>query len=258
MYLYSHELKLQQAKTHLEHIKAETSEWLKQNPNCIDAKINRNKGEFIVKFIPTAEFPSNKIALLIGDCIHNIRSSLDHLVYALALRYCNNSLPEKFSETCEFPIFKQPKKNEKWKKKTGFIDPKAQEIIKGLQPYVEGNNNTSSMLWTIHELDCIDKHRRLHVIILLLYLNVFSYDNFSSESFEKVDPKQPLENGMVIARIIGKPILPKQPVDVKLNYNFQITLKEPLPLGNISIMTVLQNAIQYVQDNVFVPLNKFL
>src|SRR5438105_1135848 len=42
---------------------------------------------------------------IIGDILHNCRSALDHLAYALAVTNLGSPLPEKVETNTEFPIF---------------------------------------------------------------------------------------------------------------------------------------------------------
>lgn len=104
--------------------------------------------------IPRYSFDILSIA---GDVIHNLRSALDHLAYQLAIAG-SNATP---SRRVEFPIAKDAKTYETEKAgKVKGISPAAIEAIDKLKPYKGGND----ILWRIHELDNIDKHRFIFTI----------------------------------------------------------------------------------------------
>ncbi len=61
-------------------------------------------GSKVLKPPPTAE-----LSLIIGDCIHNVRSALDNLAFELTLAYKGAPLPSSVETSSQFPI--QAKKN---------------------------------------------------------------------------------------------------------------------------------------------------
>lgn len=63
-------------------------------------EIDSDRKHLILK-LPTAEPLDPVLPLIIGDCIHNLRSALDHLVFQLAL--LNKAGTESASKTA-FPI----------------------------------------------------------------------------------------------------------------------------------------------------------
>jgi hypothetical protein len=92
-----------------------------------------------------------------GDVIHSLRSALDHLAYQLAI--VGSGKPP--SRRVEFPIAKDRDTYEAEKvRKVQGIRPEAVKVIDDLKPYKGGND----VLWRIHELDNIDKHRFVFVI----------------------------------------------------------------------------------------------
>jgi hypothetical protein len=106
------------------------------------------------KNLPIYSFESLAIA---GDAIHNIRSSLDQLAYQLAVAGTDRT-PRR---TVCFPIAKDRDTYEAEKaRKVKGIRPEAVELIDRLKPYKGGND----MLWRIHELDNIDKHRYVFTV----------------------------------------------------------------------------------------------
>jgi hypothetical protein len=98
--------------------------------------------------------PASAIATA-GDVVHNLRSALDHLAYQLAVVGTPSVEP---SRRIEFPIAKDATTYESEKaKKVQGMRPEAIEAIDRLQPYKGGCNG--DILWRLHELDNINKHR---------------------------------------------------------------------------------------------------
>ena len=140
-------------------------------------------GKGVLTVSVTAEQPPlSPISLLIGDALHNLRSALDLLAFALANAY-TKPLPEEVADRSEFPIFGdedghggtgvgsarfyartkagKPAHGSGLAKISGW-HPVAQAIVEGLQPYKRGDECRSHPLWVLHELDRISKHRLLH------------------------------------------------------------------------------------------------
>lgn len=112
--------------------------------------------------------PPHSLSLVVGDCVHNMRSALDNLAYQLAVSH-KQTLSDSEAQRSEFPIFNRRSEFHRLTKKgtpapgSGLrkiesIDPAAQAIIESVQPY---NGGDWLFLMLLHELDRIDKHRRL-------------------------------------------------------------------------------------------------
>jgi hypothetical protein len=90
-----------------------------------------------------------------GAYVNAIRSSLDILALALVRRH-NLTIPE---DKVSFPFFRS---EEAFRKQTGGLLVQQlpaldRAIVEALKPYPEGN----LLLWTLHHLDIVRKHRRL-------------------------------------------------------------------------------------------------
>ncbi len=124
------------------------------------------------------------LAVKIGECLHNMRSSLDLLAYELAAA-STKLLPDDVAESSEFPIFgDEDKSGQPGIGRSAFfrttkagtpapgsgiykirgIDPRTQTDIERLQPYNRGSHFREDPLWILHKLDRINKHRLLHVV----------------------------------------------------------------------------------------------
>lgn len=99
------------------------------------------------------------VPLLVGEILHNLRSSLDHLIYGL--------LPEGGEtrrDRSEFPIFLREDEFEKnARRKYGGIGEVAEQIVRSSQPFMVPRP-LAHPLWQLHDLNRIDKHRHLHLV----------------------------------------------------------------------------------------------
>lgn len=178
--------KIDWARQNLIRLQAESKEWFGGDHHTVTAEPDahpQRRGQTAF-FVEAEPLPPN-FGLLIGDCLQQMRAGLDHIAFALASRY-TNPLPDEIAEASEFPIFGDDSSKglpgtgsdrfrESSKKgiptprsglaKIAGIDPAAQAIIEGLQPYHRGTDYRNDPLWRLHELSRIDKHRLLHVVV---------------------------------------------------------------------------------------------
>ena len=121
----------------------------------------------------TKQPPKNPISLLIGDALHNMRSALDTLAYALASAF-TKPLSEDIANRSDFIFGDEDRKGNVGVGSALFHagaakiegwHPDAQTAVEGLQPYQRGKSFRTDPLWTLHDLDRINKHRLLHITV---------------------------------------------------------------------------------------------
>jgi hypothetical protein len=105
-----------------------------------------------------------RISTLVGEFLHDLRSTLDHLAWQLVER--NGGKP--IDNATNFPILARPPTTKRHGVKAlpnirGGISAEARAIIDDAQPYKFGAEYARHPLWILHELWNIDKHR--HVAI---------------------------------------------------------------------------------------------
>src|ERR1700676_3999007 len=109
--------------------------------------------------VPTAPTIKFDAVCLAGEVIHSLRAALDHLAQHLALVH-TPTLTDKELRRIEFPIAEDSTKYKDSKTgKVKGIHPDAIKEIEGLKPYGDGDGQFSALLWRLHDLDNIDKHR---------------------------------------------------------------------------------------------------
>ena len=102
---YNHQLKLDRALHHLQSLEREIAIWLESKPYRLINELDIQSGEKLLMVEPKEPVPP-RLALIVGDCLHNFRSALDNLVYELAVAYLDiGPLPERRARGLEFPLF---------------------------------------------------------------------------------------------------------------------------------------------------------
>jgi hypothetical protein len=103
--------------------------------------------------------PHTDIATLVGDCVHNLRSSLDLMAVRLA------ELNGRSPKDVHFPFCDRRDDLEEMIKRKHFnrTSAAAQELLRQLEPYRGGN----TALRGVHDLDITDKHTDLIQIAAL-------------------------------------------------------------------------------------------
>ena len=156
-------LKIDRAHKHLEDLKAEIHKWV-QSDNC-SSVLNQDSADpkKFVLFANARRVPEQPFSLLIGDVVQNLRSALDHLVFAISDCHAGG-LTEDQKTIPQFPICDTVKDfNKNGKRRIKLLNPAAQEIIEQLQPYNRKGGMMKPCLARLAELSNADKHRLIHL-----------------------------------------------------------------------------------------------
>ncbi|MGO9316845.1 MAG: hypothetical protein ACLPXT_02425 [Terracidiphilus sp.] len=113
--------------------------------------IERGTATFWIDAVPPIP---DSISLKIGDALHNLRSTLDHLAWSLV--EAAGSIPDAHTS---FPIFDTPKTYIAMSRgRVKGIGKYCLEAIDSIAPYKGGFGHWA---WQLHKLDIVDKHRLL-------------------------------------------------------------------------------------------------
>lgn len=148
--------KIDHAKSHFELVKFEMNGYLNTHPGEFvpNANGDPNQPTFVLK--PKSPIPE-KIGLIVGDCLQNLRSSLDYLIWELVLKAGN--IPGKknmFPITLTASAFQDAKRAHRLQ----GVNSTAAALIDALQPYHDGKPS-ETYLAILDELTNVNKHRRL-------------------------------------------------------------------------------------------------
>ena len=133
--------------------------WLQNNVNVEFKDVNPDGPDCLIVAVEKEPFPL-KFSVEFGVYLNAIWSSLDILATSLAQRH---GVPRP--DSASFPIAKSEAvflagKDFKGAELIKGLPASERALIEGLKPYKGGND----LLWSLHNLDIVRKHRRLLTI----------------------------------------------------------------------------------------------
>ena len=151
--------KLGRSRNLLETFNEQAGLFLGRDPYEVVADFDSEKRTYAYT-IKVREKPLPQIGILVGEILYQIRSSLDHLAWQLAILR-HDPPPDR----TEFPICDSAKSYKGSCGKIGGLPLAAQTIVDGLQPYVRKPAAPhDDPLWILHRLTNDDKHRVPHLV----------------------------------------------------------------------------------------------
>ncbi len=152
-------LKIVRAEEHLNALKDEIARYMDGKPYSFPIEQDEDSVK-IHKAVITTE-PPLRLSCLLGDCLVNLRSSLDYVAWQLAVRYAGRQLSPG-TDRIYFPIMGQADNRHRFDKnrrpqleKAYSIPAPAVDLIEGVQPYYAGYEP----LGILNALVNADKHR---------------------------------------------------------------------------------------------------
>jgi hypothetical protein len=139
------------------------------HPYSVTVESNADSTEHIVN-IGHLEPPPIEFSLIAGDCLFNLRSALDHLICALWLGNVDTDRPEYPICTDHQRYWKVDKRGEPHQQSPRFnlrkLPDRERATIDEMQPCnrVFGFRAVANGLAVLHDLQIIDKHRRLNPV----------------------------------------------------------------------------------------------
>lgn len=157
-WMESVDAKMIRAFEHLETLERETQEYLATIKPTMVLKTSPNEPwPWIVMWVNDYIAPI-RLSVLLGDCVHNMRSALDNLICGLARTvdpYCG----------CKGMAFPFRENQADWdanvQRNLAGVPQEACKIIEELQPWRD-TSSTPNPLLMLNKLSNIDKHRHCH------------------------------------------------------------------------------------------------
>jgi hypothetical protein len=187
-------LRLERAREHLDTFEAEARTFLDSQPY---KRVIKKHGQSVPEAYPD---PPPRLALIISDYLHELRSCLDSLVFHLA------GCPDDRECRLQFPIFSKERGYVEHEERylNGVCDD-AKAVIKGLQPYNRPDNwefpfpyrPERVLLVRLHDLNRVDKHRTLHLMVR----SVVSVGMWSAEPGFSLDVFGPQKDDASLQRL---------------------------------------------------------
>jgi hypothetical protein len=108
--------------------------------------------------------PFQRWSLMIGDCLNNLRASLDHLIYTVAAHESSPEFP-RYERALQFPITDSRPEFDKAveRRQLGEISEPVRACIERMQPYNRPHPTLPPLLTILRTLNNADKHRLIHL-----------------------------------------------------------------------------------------------
>jgi hypothetical protein len=197
--------------------------------------------------------PADRLDIPISECVHNLRTALDHIGYRLAI-YIGGDPPPNADGT-GFPICRDPKHftaslpNRIGKLKR--IPPALRTALEDAQPYAGGHGADFPTLTNLN--DC-DKHRFAPLLAAVAEVRSLNIGTFHGSSFVG-----PLlgghEDGAVIVKFIPAP---NTEVDMELRVGYDVAFGPGYPGNGAYVVSYLRGTLDYIRDTLVPSLAAFL
>jgi hypothetical protein len=214
--------------------------------------------------------PPGELPVLIGDCLTNLRASLDHLVYGIAMKYTNSSSTEDLAKqtSLQFPIYDDAKRFSAWRGKVvRFLSPDVLAVLESFQPY-QGWDGVVARLerhlsknprWVLNALVNADKHRALMPVTQLRFSNVRFAAKIPGEGSEASGYiSGSYKHRDTIIDFHFYPESPNAEVTVGDDFTEDVAFSEEWPAANRPVSLLLHGLADNIRDFVFPELEPFL
>ena len=165
-------VKLDRARAHLRDFDTQSHLIIDACQEALTRAYDRQRSEYVMWLDPVPEVHP-VLSAVIGDAVHNLRASLDHLAWKLVI--ADGITPNSGST---FPIEVDVPKLDRRGIALPNISPgvsyDARSILDEVQPY-KREKPESHGLATLHRLDIGDKHRQLLIAVLGIDRNMLAW-----------------------------------------------------------------------------------
>jgi hypothetical protein len=206
-------LKINRAREHVEAVQDAVDDWLATDAYSMSREVDPETSNTVRRAQVRAD-PPERLSLLIGDAVHNLRAALDHAVYALAQSQLGTLAPD-VEETLMFPIVgNQNRKGQPIDGSDIFDNAVGRGLLQGVptaaiafikreQPYQWNSGFEFHELWTLHELDRIDKHRRVALTTAFLDFQFVSVPKDVEPRVTFTRAEGPVKDGDILVTYSG-------------------------------------------------------
>lgn len=195
-------LKIGRANEHLEALKDSISAWSDTNPYSLVRQCNADATRYNLVVRIDSEPPFDQWSLIAGDCIHNLRSALDHLVYAVVVHEAKGNPPAD-PRFLNFPIADEPDNFIGPAQGIRFLSDPVKTEIERLQPYNRPHKELPPLLSVLRDFNNSDKHRLLNIAIAIPVKGEFNnIRNLIPDQIVRIEAHaSSVQNGTEIASI---------------------------------------------------------
>lgn len=157
--------KLEWATTHFKIVDAEINAWLYSGDNKILAQRNEDGTQHYLRaYMPKPKPDFQRWSLIIGDCLTNLRDTLDHAIFAIA--QLASSPNQSKRDKAAFVLAADEAQFTAWSKtKLASLPDPIRGVVASFQPFNRPHPVLPSLLYLLSQLANGNKHRLLNVAI---------------------------------------------------------------------------------------------
>lgn len=263
--LESVNLKLDRAREHLDAVRYGVRTYSRGAPDILIPTESKGKVKVDIAF-----GPGPQTSLSLGECVYQLRSSLDHLAFSLVeLNPSGIILPPEWDRKCEFPLFIRATKGkapnpvvpmtlqermDRVREKLPGISDAACAFIEAAQPY--HRKGIANALGVLAELSNRDKHRNLNPLIPKAAVH-FHYQVGTSTFAHTIGGLQ--HGAYAEMETLGVP--EEDIVNVQTSKSIYLTLDERsigIPGGDISVEHLLEFCLEQIKTVIVPAFDQFL
>lgn len=197
--------KLRRAEIHAHALNSDYGAWLKDKPFEAIPERNTDNTRFWFRLRLKAPPRLGTWALILGDCLHNARCVLDHLLYAVVQKELNGAaIPEHLVGSFGFPIRDTPQGFKSHVERKGlpkYMSVRLLGLVESVQPYYRGQSGGPPLMDLLRDFDNIDKHNTIHIALATMRDRMVEIDVKSADGqiATPIDFPQELVDGAEIA-----------------------------------------------------------
>lgn len=156
--------KLERSDENISNLDVEIGKFFAGSRYPVLPKMNSESWQDALGYHRTLPVPV-RFAVLCGEIVHHLRSSLDHIAW----HFSSSEYRSSNENAIEFPVFaKRPLAKDETarynRKVCGITNQRVLTLISELQPYNSGGDAKDNLVCIVHDMDRFDKHRELAVI----------------------------------------------------------------------------------------------
>lgn len=246
----SHRRKLARAELHIECVEAMVKGWLRDGYRTFE-KTNR-EGRFVF-FAEQVQPLPDQLALAIGDALHCLRNSLDHIVFSLSTKH-TPAIPPKKEKDISFPV--SDNAIDVIDKRIAFLSGPAQQAICELAPDPGRQQLDQDPIWLLHKADNRDKHRELPVVVANAGPEAYRlYASDGTDYFQSFNVER-LQLGAPAVRLFEYTRSPR--VHAEITFTAKVVFDESVEVANREVIATLRWFHDHIRDTVFKGLEPHL
>ncbi len=238
------------AVTHINDLNQACKPLKKSDFYDVRAEMNE-QGSVIWRFGQQKPVP-HEIPILIGEIAHQIRSSLDHILFAIAKPVAGkeNRVQMPICETAESFAEAHQRRG----RMPGIeVGSDRFRVIESIQPYLRRSRPENWILWQISQINNWDKHRMMAVTGNMVSDNLVEVTSADGYSFKKPADGGMVKSGDKISEIESRDLPREVELDIKAKFQVEPVFGEGIDpsLDGAPFQRIVAQAAKFMLDEVF-------